>query len=64
MSLYISVEIYLSIDSICLTHVRRLLRSLEKQIIMNLLWLESAINATTMAAWVIREHRKYISFQG
>ncbi|KAF8713530.1 hypothetical protein AX14_012955, partial [Amanita brunnescens Koide BX004] len=25
---------------------------------MNLLWLESAINATTMAAWVIREHRK------
>ena len=44
-----------------LTCVCRLLRPLEKQIIMNLLWLESAINATTMAAWVTRESRKYIA---
>lgn len=36
----------------------RLLAPLERQIIMNLLWLESAIPASTMAAWVMRESRK------
>ncbi|KAF8963144.1 transcription factor Tfb2-domain-containing protein [Flammula alnicola] len=43
--------------SSCLS-IFRLLTPLERQIIMNLLWLESAIPASTMAAWVIREGRK------
>jgi transcription initiation factor TFIIH subunit 4 len=37
----------------------RLLAPLERQIVMNLLWLESAIPTTTMTAWVIRESKKY-----
>jgi len=37
-----------------------LLSPLERQLVMNLLWLESAISAHTMNAWVIREGRKYI----
>ncbi|KAF9048848.1 transcription factor Tfb2 [Panaeolus papilionaceus] len=43
--------------SSCLA-IFRLLAPLERQIIMNLLWLESVINATTMAAWVYREGKK------
>ncbi|KAF9475450.1 transcription factor Tfb2 [Pholiota conissans] len=43
--------------SSCLS-IFRLLAPLERQIIMNLLWLESAILVSTMAAWVIREGRK------
>ncbi|TFK27834.1 transcription factor Tfb2 [Coprinopsis marcescibilis] len=40
--------------SSCLS-IFRLLSSLERQIILNLLWLESAITTSTLAAWVIRE---------
>ncbi|EGN99192.1 hypothetical protein SERLA73DRAFT_90464 [Serpula lacrymans var. lacrymans S7.3] len=36
----------------------RLTGPLERQIIMNLLWLESAIPIATMSAWVIREGKK------
>ena len=44
---------------IFLTHCAdRLLAPIERQLIMNLLWLESAIPVSTMAAWVIREGRK------
>ncbi|KAF8903702.1 transcription factor Tfb2-domain-containing protein [Gymnopilus junonius] len=43
--------------SSCLS-IFRLLAPLERQIIMNLLWLESAIAASTMAAWVTREGKK------
>lgn len=35
----------------------RLLAPLERQIIMNLLWLESAIATHAMSAWVIRESK-------
>ncbi|KAF5342400.1 hypothetical protein D9611_001380 [Ephemerocybe angulata] len=42
--------------SSCLS-IFRLLSALERQIIMNLLWLESAISVSTMAAWVVREAR-------
>ncbi|KAF9460342.1 transcription factor Tfb2-domain-containing protein [Collybia nuda] len=44
--------------SSCLS-IFRLLGSLERQLIMNLLWLESAIPASTMAAWVVRDGKKY-----
>ncbi|KAF8224157.1 transcription factor Tfb2 [Tricholoma matsutake] len=43
--------------SSCLS-VFRLLAPLERQIVMNLLWLESPIHASTMTAWVIREGKK------
>ncbi|KAM6504070.1 transcription factor Tfb2 [Amanita muscaria] len=43
--------------SSCLS-IFRLLRPVEKQLIMNLLWLESAIDAAKMAAWVTRENKK------
>ncbi|KAG7444726.1 transcription factor Tfb2 [Guyanagaster necrorhizus] len=43
--------------SSCLA-IFRLLSPLERQIVMNLLWLESAIPPSTMAAWVVREHKK------
>ena len=36
-----------------------LLRPLERQLIMNLLWLESPIPLSTMSAWVTPEGRKY-----
>ncbi|KAJ3546069.1 hypothetical protein NMY22_g2196 [Coprinellus aureogranulatus] len=42
--------------SSCLS-IFRLLSPLERQIIMNLLWLESAISTSQMAAWVVREAR-------
>lgn len=42
----------------CLIH-RRLLAPLERQIVMNLLWLESSIPAATMAVWVYRDGKKY-----
>ncbi|KAJ7056776.1 transcription factor Tfb2-domain-containing protein [Mycena amicta] len=43
--------------SACLS-IFRLLAPLQQQIIMNLLWLESAIASTTMSAWVVRDARK------
>ncbi|OCH94822.1 transcription factor Tfb2 [Obba rivulosa] len=43
--------------SSCLS-IFRLLGPLERQLVMNLLWLESAIPVSTMAAWVTREGRK------
>lgn len=36
-----------------------LLRPLERQLILNLLWLESSIPMSTMSAWVTHEGRKY-----
>ncbi|CAA7267465.1 unnamed protein product [Cyclocybe aegerita] len=36
----------------------RLLAPVERQIIMNLLWLESVISPATMLTWVLREGRK------
>jgi len=36
----------------------RLLGPLERQLVMNLLWLESAIPASTMSAWVTSEGKK------
>ncbi|KAJ7760628.1 transcription factor Tfb2 [Mycena maculata] len=43
--------------SSCLS-IFRLLVPLQQQIVMNLLWLESAIASSTMAAWVVREGKK------
>ncbi|KAF9449749.1 transcription factor Tfb2 [Macrolepiota fuliginosa MF-IS2] len=43
--------------SSCLS-IFRLLAPLERQIVMNLLWLESAITTSTMMAWVQRDGRK------
>ncbi|KAJ6596034.1 transcription factor Tfb2-domain-containing protein [Mycena sp. CBHHK59/15] len=43
--------------SSCLS-IFRLLAPLQQQIVMNLLWLESAIASSTMAAWVVREGKK------
>ncbi|KAI0710183.1 transcription factor Tfb2 [Earliella scabrosa] len=43
--------------SSCLS-IFRLLRPLERQLVMNLLWLEMPIPASTMAAWVTREGKK------
>lgn len=43
--------------SSCLA-IYRLLAPLERQIVMNLLWLESAIPASTMSAWVVREGKQ------
>ncbi|KAJ7671445.1 transcription factor Tfb2 [Mycena polygramma] len=43
--------------SSCLS-IFRLLAPLQQQIIMNLLWLDSAVPSSTMAAWVVREGRK------
>lgn len=40
--------------SSCLS-IFRLLGPIERQLIMNLLWLESALSATTMSAWVLPE---------
>ncbi|KAG5353457.1 hypothetical protein C0989_006614 [Termitomyces sp. Mn162] len=45
------------LPSSCLA-IYRLLAPLERQIVMSLLWLESAIPASTMAAWVIREGKQ------
>ncbi|KAI0342925.1 transcription factor Tfb2 [Trametopsis cervina] len=43
--------------SSCLS-IFRLLGPLERQLVMNLLWLESAIPVSTMAAWVTQEGQK------
>ncbi|KAJ8588271.1 transcription factor Tfb2 [Rhizopogon salebrosus TDB-379] len=43
--------------SSCLS-IFRLLGPIERQLIMNLLWLESAIPAATMSAWVIPDGKK------
>lgn len=37
----------------------RLLDSLERQLAMNLLWLDSAIAQTTLGAWIYQEKKKY-----
>ncbi|KAG5648235.1 hypothetical protein DXG03_006193 [Asterophora parasitica] len=42
------------LPSSCLS-IYRLLAPLERQLVMSLLWLESAILASTMASWVVRE---------
>ncbi|KAM5530864.1 hypothetical protein V8D89_015449 [Ganoderma adspersum] len=42
--------------SSCLS-IFRLLQPLERQVVMNLLWLETPIPGSTMAAWVTREGR-------
>ncbi|KAJ7173953.1 transcription factor Tfb2-domain-containing protein [Mycena crocata] len=44
--------------SSCLS-IFRLLAPLQQQIVMNILWLESAISSSTMAAWVVREGKKH-----
>ena len=36
----------------------RLLQPLERQVVMNLLWLETPIPGSTMAAWVTREGKR------
>lgn len=46
--------------SSCLS-ILRLLGPLERQLIMNLLWLESAIPVSTMAAWVVPDGKKLYS---
>ncbi|EPQ53971.1 transcription factor Tfb2 [Gloeophyllum trabeum ATCC 11539] len=43
--------------SACLS-IFRLLPPLDRQIVMNLLWLESPVPAVTMSAWVTREGKK------
>ncbi|KAI6155483.1 transcription factor Tfb2-domain-containing protein [Pisolithus tinctorius] len=43
--------------SSCLS-ILRLLGPLQRQLIMNLLWLESAIPVSTMAAWVVPDGKK------
>ncbi|KAA1467163.1 transcription factor Tfb2 [Dentipellis sp. KUC8613] len=43
--------------SSCLS-IFRLLAPIERQIIMNLLWLESSIPLTTMSSWVVRDGKK------
>ncbi|KAH9838443.1 transcription factor Tfb2-domain-containing protein [Rhodofomes roseus] len=43
--------------SSCLS-IFRLLRPLERQLIMNILWLESATPLSTMSAWVTQEGKK------
>ncbi|KAF9238530.1 transcription factor Tfb2 [Melanogaster broomeanus] len=43
--------------SSCLS-IFRLLGPLERQLIMNMLWLESAIPVNTMAAWIVPEGKK------
>lgn len=37
----------------------RLLDSLERQLAMNLLWLDSAIAQTTLGVWIYQEKKKY-----
>ncbi|KAJ3982165.1 transcription factor Tfb2-domain-containing protein [Lentinula detonsa] len=43
--------------SSCLS-IFRLLDSVERQLVMNLLWLESAISLNTMGAWVVPDKKK------
>ncbi|KAG5654027.1 hypothetical protein H0H81_008042 [Sphagnurus paluster] len=45
------------LPSSCLS-IYRLLAPLERQLVMSLLWLESAIPAATMAAWVVRDGKQ------
>lgn len=60
MSLHIPVCIVLarSMDPYS-RNFTSLLRPLERQLILNLLWLESSIPMSTMSAWVTPEGRKY-----
>ena len=56
MPLNISVDSYaIGSCNATLTPIFRLLDPISRQLIMNLLWLEPAIPASTMAAWVTRE---------
>ncbi|KAF9053804.1 transcription factor Tfb2 [Hymenopellis radicata] len=43
--------------SSCLS-IFRLVSPLERQLIMNLLWLEAPVPLSTMAAWVVRQYKK------
>lgn len=43
--------------SLCLC-IFRLLGPLERQIVMNILWLDASIPAPTMSSWVVREGKK------
>ncbi|KAJ7590227.1 transcription factor Tfb2-domain-containing protein [Mycena floridula] len=43
--------------SSCLS-IFRLLPPLERQIIMNLVWLETSVSAATLTQWVVRDQRK------
>ncbi|KAG6817623.1 hypothetical protein H0H87_006251 [Tephrocybe sp. NHM501043] len=45
------------LPSSCLS-IYRLLSPLERQLVMSLLWLETAIPVSTMAAWVVRESKQ------
>lgn len=38
----------------------RLLGPLERQIVMNILWLDASIPASTMSSWVVREGKKLV----
>lgn len=40
--------------------VLRLLGPLERQIVMNILWLDASIPAPTMSSWVVREGKKSV----
>ncbi|EIM90946.1 transcription factor Tfb2 [Stereum hirsutum FP-91666 SS1] len=44
--------------SSCLS-IFRLLAPVERQLVMNLLWLESAIPTNTMSSWVVKENKKF-----
>lgn len=41
-------------------YVLRLLGPLERQIVMNILWLDASIPASTMSSWVVREGKKSV----
>lgn len=61
MSLYIPVNNRIALRGCLFLTViaaSRLLRPLERQLVMNLLWLEAAVPASTMAAWVTREGKR------
>lgn len=42
------------------TYTLRLLGPLERQIVMNILWLDASIPASTMSSWVVREGKKSV----
>lgn len=48
--------------SACLS-IFRLLGPVERQLIMNLLWLETPIPAASMAVWAVKEMKQYVSLK-
>ena len=62
MSSIISVDFAKLIISSSSNKLYRLLGPLERQIVTNLLWLESPVHPPTMAAWVVREGKKYCRY--